>query len=151
MSSCPSGTSRTPSTVVSSTFTILVPLHILCLPFPLDPSPLICVDLVLPMGWVNSPDYLCSASETVADITNRYLLDPSSTFTVYPPTSSSYHTTTSSTASSSRLQYVDIYTDDLLCLVQGDPLQQTWVAKFSIRAIKEIFPCTPSEVKDSVS
>ena len=47
-----------------STFTYVVP------PLPTDTPTLMCIDLVLPMGWVNSPDMFCATSETVADVAN---------------------------------------------------------------------------------
>ena len=66
------------------------------------------------MGWVNSPDYLCSASETVADVANINLHEPSSKFTLYSPTTDMYPTTPNPSASLNRLQYVDVYMDDLI-------------------------------------
>ena len=38
-------------------------------PHPNEP-PLVAFPLVLPMGWVDSPRYLCAVTETVADLTN---------------------------------------------------------------------------------
>ena len=35
----------------------------------------LCVDLVLPMGWITSPPLFCAASETAADLANTYLAD----------------------------------------------------------------------------
>ena len=41
--------------------------------FPSNPDeePLVALPLALPMGWKNSPPIFCTATETVADITNR--------------------------------------------------------------------------------
>ena len=41
--------------------------------FPIeDPNnPLIALPLVLPMGWKNSPPVFCTATETIADLTNN--------------------------------------------------------------------------------
>jgi hypothetical protein len=36
-------------------------------------DPLIAFPMILPMGWVDSPQYLCAISETIADITNDRL------------------------------------------------------------------------------
>jgi hypothetical protein len=36
-------------------------------------DPLIAFPMILPMGWVDSPQYLCAISETIADITNERL------------------------------------------------------------------------------
>ena len=32
---------------------------------PADPSVLPCINMVLPMVWLNSPDFFCATSETV--------------------------------------------------------------------------------------
>ena len=37
---------------------------------PDDNIILICIDLVLPMGWVDSPKFFCAFSETLPDIAN---------------------------------------------------------------------------------
>ena len=37
-----------------------------------DEDPLIALPLVLPMGWVESPPWLCAATETVADLANSW-------------------------------------------------------------------------------
>ena len=74
-------------------FTYAVP------PLPANPTVIICIDLVLLMGWVNSPEFFCSASETVSDNGKSYALDLSSIFDVYPPTSGAYKTVDAQTAS----------------------------------------------------
>ena len=120
-------------------------------PLPTYISTLLCIDLVLPMGWVNSPDMFCAASNTVADVANCYLLDPTSAFTVYPPTAGTYYLAPYPTASAARIQYVDVYMDDLNCATQGYVGQQQRVSELTIRSKKEIFPSLLAEVKDSVS
>ena len=45
-------------------FTYIVPLA------PIDDCIIICIDLVLLMGWVDSPKFFCDFSETLADIAN---------------------------------------------------------------------------------
>ena len=67
------------------------------------------------MGWVNSPDMFCAASETFADVANGYLIDPTSAFEIYPPTAGTYYLDPSPTASSARLQYLDVYMDNFNC------------------------------------
>ena len=84
-------------------------------PLPTDISTLLCIDLVLTTGLANSPDVFCAASETVADVANSYLLDPTSAFEIYPPTAGTYSLAPSPTASAARLQYIDVYLDDLNC------------------------------------
>ena len=112
------------------TFTYVVP------PLPTDTSTLLCIDLFLPMSWVNSPDMFCAASEIVADVSNGYLIDPTSAFTIYPPTAGTYSLAPSLTASAARIQYLDVYMDDLNCATQGDVGQQQRAYELTIRYLK---------------
>ena len=56
------------------------------------------------MGWVNSPEFFCAASETVAVNTNVYAQDPDFTFVFYLPTTVAYKTAGSTTDSTDCLQ-----------------------------------------------
>ena len=116
-----------------------------------DPAVLLCIDLVLPMGWINSPDLFCSTSETVADVANQLINQPDAPVPSYGPTRALYHTVSSPTASPSRLQYADVYVDDINCVTQGDALQQQRVSELVLKALKDIYPHVPGETKDSVS
>ena len=111
-------------------FTYVVP------PLPSDTEILLCIDLVLPMGWVNSSDMLCAASETVADMANGYILDPTSAFKIYPSTARKYSTEPAPTASSARLQCTEVYMDDLMSATQGDMKQQQRVSELTLRSLK---------------
>ena len=126
-------------------FTYIVP------PLPSDIPTLLCIDFFLPMGWVNSTYMFYVASETGVGVDNGYLLDPTSAFEIYPPTSGTYSLATSPTSSAARLHYVDVYMDDFNCDTQVDVGQQQRTSKLTLRALKQIFPSLPSEVKDSVS
>ena len=57
----------------------------------------------------------------------------------------------SPTASPSRLQYADVYVDDINYVTQGDALQQQRVSELVLKALKDIYPHVPGETKDSVS
>ena len=116
-----------------------------------DPDILLCIDLVLPMGWVNSPDLFCSTSETVADVANQLINQPNTPVPIYGPTSDLYHTVSSPTASPSRLQHADVYVDDINCVAQGDALQQQRVTELVLQALKDVYPTVIGETKDSVS
>ena len=120
-------------------------------PLPGDPHLLLCIDLVLPMGWVNSPDLFCSTSEIVAGLANAYIKDANAYDPTYPPTASLYTTSPSPTSSNKRLQYVNVYMDDLNCATQGDSDQQRRVTELTIRSLKEVYPSIPQETRDSVS
>ena len=72
-------------------------------PVPSGTSCLLCIDLVIPMGWFNLTDFFCSASDIVADNANAYALEPTSHFAIYLPTYKVYHTTAAPSASPNRL------------------------------------------------
>ena len=76
------------------------------------------------MGWVNSPDLFCATSETVADLANIAFRDDLLVPGTHPPATMLYHSAPSPTAGPDRLQYVDVYMDDINCLTQGDDQQQ---------------------------
>ena len=78
----------------------------------------------------------CAASETVADVANGYLIDPTYAFKIYPPTAGTYSLAPSLTTSAARLQYVDVYMDDLNCATQEDVGQQQRVSQLTIRDLK---------------
>ena len=46
--------------------------------FPTEPGqePLVALPLVLPMGWKNSPPVFSTVTETIADLTNQRIQDP---------------------------------------------------------------------------
>ena len=108
----------------------------------------LCIDLVLPMGWVNSLDFFCSYSETLTDNYNTYTLNPNSLFDIYLPTSEAYHTSAALPASPDQLQYIDIYMDNILCATQGDSAQQQRISELILRALNEIISSVPGDIKD---
>ena len=59
---------------------------------PCDTSTYLYVDLVLPMGWVTSPPFFCTASDTAADLANVYMADHRSPTPEYGPTLGTYST-----------------------------------------------------------
>ena len=50
-------------------FAYLVP------PLPADETTELCVDLFIPMVWVNSLLFFCVASDMAADLANLYIAD----------------------------------------------------------------------------
>ena len=93
----------------------------------------------------------CKSLETVADVDNGYLLEPTSALSIYPPTVVTYSLAPPPTASAVRITYVDVYMDDLNYVTQGDVGKQQRASEITIRDLKEIFLYLPDEVKDSVS
>ena len=90
------------------------------------------------MGWVNSPDLFCATSETVADLANVAFHSDLPLTRTYSPTATLYHCAPSPTAGPDRLQYVDVYMDDLNCLSQGDSLQQQRLTEIVLSKLKMI-------------
>ena len=121
------------------------------LPIPSDLEPLLCIDLVLPMGWVNSPDLFCATSETVTDVANIAFRSDLQTQPPYPPTAGLYQPFPSPSAGSNRFQYADVYMDDINCLTQGDEQQQQRVTEIVLRTLKLVYPTVNGELKDSIS
>ena len=93
----------------------------------------------------------CATSEIVAEVANGYLLDPTSVFEIHPLTAGTYSLDPSPNSSAARLQYADVYVDDLNCATQGDVGSHQGASELTIRALKEIFPSLLSAVKYSVS
>ena len=62
-------------------------------PLPSDTTIYLCVDLVLPMGWVSSPPFFGAASETASDLANFYMAN--NFLPKYGPTLGTYSTVTS--------------------------------------------------------
>ena len=56
-------------------------------PLPAYETTFICVELLILMDWVKFALLFCAASETLKDMENLYIADPSSSFTKYGPTS----------------------------------------------------------------
>jgi hypothetical protein len=97
---------------------------------------LIAIPLVLPMGWTESPPFFCTTTETIADLANATLAQ----HPVVATHCLECHTLPSAEVialnnrplaptvavrpySKERLSYVDVYLDDLIGLLQYDPLQ----------------------------
>jgi hypothetical protein len=105
-------------------------------------EPLVALPLVLPMGWTNSPPIFTTATETIADLANQRLassirdkshhLDQLAHHITPKVTTVHTHEVPTSNVlpapklrdpslptNSKRLQYVDVFVDDFLALVQG--------------------------------
>ena len=103
------------------------------------------------MDWVNSPEFFCSASNTLTDNANAYALDPTSPLLIYLSTVEAYHTSAALTVSPNQLHYIDVYMDDMLCTDQGGTAQQQRFLDLTLKSLKEISPSVPGEIKDSAS
>ena len=109
------------------------------------------MDLVLPMGCVSSPPFLCAAVETAEDLSNGDMADNCSFTQEYGPTSGTYLIVPTHPAYEERFQATDIYMSDLNCLAQGSPAQQRRVTEMVLQGIKDICPSLLTKIKDSIS
>ena len=70
---------------------VLCPADVVAFSYVVTPLPsytdiYLCVDFVLPMGWVSSSPFFCTASKTAADLANAYLADDCLPTPEYSPT-----------------------------------------------------------------
>ena len=115
------------------TLAALLPLHD-------DETPLVALPLVLPMGWVHSPNHLCAVTETICDITNDRLQsdninwDPHHLSPLADTPSALLPNTSAATnvpqvCSRGPLQrpcnFVEVYMDDFIMACQLPPFQRT--------------------------
>ena len=131
--------------------------------FPTSPGdePLVAQPLVLPMGWTNSPPIFTTATETIADIANQRLAssikDKPHHFDELAHHITPQMTTVNTNevlpsnalpapklrdpslpTNSKKLQYVDVFVDDFLALVQGKRNQRR-VRRILMEAVDDVF------------
>ena len=131
--------------------------------FPTEPGcpPLVALPLVLPMGWKNSPPIFTTGTETVADVANANIRDPTYTPPPHhldkladsipipaPPPKPSQLDLLSRDPSLPQAPiqgYVDVFMDDFLALVQGTA-DQSRVRSTLMHAIDTVFrPLNPQD------
>jgi hypothetical protein len=128
--------------------------------FP-DKEPLVAFPMILPMGWVDSPNFLCAVTETIADLANTRFDSNSMTTTVHrlnntqpdkePRIATTFHgipppTTCSQGPLKPPLNFTDVYMDDFLAASQlsGADLDQACSTLFeAIDAV--LHPLLPTD------
>jgi hypothetical protein len=137
----------------------------LAVAFPNRPGeePLIAIPLALPMGWKNSPPIFSTATETIADLANRRLLQrrPERPHRLddiadSQPEPSAEHSPTADARATAvplpdrrdphiaaarrrKLHVVDIYVDDFIAAAQGDRPTLRRVRRTLLHAIDDVF------------
>jgi hypothetical protein len=135
-----------------------------------DVEPLVAFPLTLPMGWVESPPYFCTATETVANLANavstqrnlpphplEHLADIPPPPIELPHTSSSTHLLghrplpepvahSSLAPLRAPVLYHDIYVDDYMSLAQGTPRRRTQHWRALLHSLDDIF--RPKDAQD---
>ena len=119
---------------------------------------MLVVPTSLQMGWVKSPPYFCSATETVRDIITEYTKHPVGTlprhkFEKYTTGNVDYvQLLDQDTANSSFAYMVEVYVDDFMSLVipvSKDQLRH--VATAVMRVIHDVFPPDCDDGNDPIS
>ena len=110
---------------------------------------IICVDLVLTIGWVDSPNLLCSFLETLTDAANA-LFDTDLPVPAYGDISDLSSTGQVPPHTYRSLTHIDCYMDDIISAVQGVLEIQHQVFDSIVCAFKCMFTSLPEESKDWV-
>jgi hypothetical protein len=135
-----------------------------------DEEPLVAFPLTLPIGWVESPPYFCTATETLANLANavptqrnlpphplEHLADTLPPPIELPHTSSSTHLLghrplpepvahSSLAPFRAPVLYHDIYVDDYMSLAQGTPRRCTQHRRALLHSLDDIF--RPKDAQD---
>ena len=138
-----------------------IPTLAALLPIQTDESPLVALPMVLPMGWVHSPNYLCAVTETICDLTNARLLsndinwNPHHLSTLADSAPTTQPTTllpsdTPSICSRGPLQrpcnFTDVYMDDFIMACQLPASQRTAVRNTLFHCIDSVLrPLSPND------
>ena len=86
------------------------------------PNPELVVPTTLQMGWIESPPYFCSASETAWDVANQYAelplgSQPDHALLPYTNTHPDYLTLPATDANNDLAYVMEVYVDDFIALV----------------------------------
>ena len=117
---------------------------------PGDKGRVICINLVLPMGWVVSPKFFCAYLETLTDIENT-LVDTDLPVPSYGTISDIPATGPGPPHTPESLTDIDCYMDDFISAVQGVPDRQHRVFDGTFCALKWLFLSLLGELKELVS
>jgi hypothetical protein len=137
-----------------------IPKLAVSLPPLLGEEPLLALPLVLPMGWTELPPNFCTATETVADVTNQRLLNhwkppphrledladsqPKDSLETTATLTKGSATTPPSTRPHNRrtqklpLKKVDVSVDDFVAMAQGDKQQLSKVRRTLLHTLDEV-------------
>lgn len=149
-----------------------IPLQLACIPtlgallprMTGEPQ-LVAFPLILPMGWVESPPYFCSVSETIADLTNNALQQLQglphrleSLADIRPPRLRTGHRRTAKDTSCQLppprytaapcppIRYADVYMDDEIGVVQGDSTVRRQTRQAFLHSVDQVLrPLDPGD------
>ena len=96
------------------TFAYVIPLT------PDDDGIIICINLVLLIGWMDPPNFFCTFSEILTDVANA-LIDTARTVPEYGTIAKIPATGPGTPDAQESLIHIDCYVDDIISAVQGTP------------------------------
>ncbi len=119
-------------------------------------DPVLVVPTSLQMGWIESPPYFCTASETARDVAMQYLDVPIGELPPHPfvaHTHGSPEFNTLPTSSASDLPYLlEVYVDDFIGLAIPTSQQQLdHVSSATMYGIHDVFPPAAKPADDPIS
>jgi hypothetical protein len=123
---------------------------------PSEPVKLV-VPSALQMGWVESPAYFCTASETAWDVTTTYIEGPLSSITdhkfIHHAMNSTDITQLPMAVEDNELRYfVEVYMDDFIPIAIASSQEQLrHVANGVLHGIHDIFPSHREASEDPIS
>ena len=102
---------------------------------PGDEGKIICINLVLSMGWVDFPKFFCAFSETLTDVSNA-LADIDLPVLSYVAISEIPATGPGPPHTPESLNHINYYMDDVISVVQGGLDRQHRVFDGTFRTLK---------------
>ena len=123
-----------------------------------EPTRLV-VPTSLQMGWIESPPYFCTASETARDVAQQYVEQevgtmPNHKFLPHTTTSKEYaNLPTTNKAGEGGLNYmVEVYVDDFISLARAtSQAQLDHVANSVMTGVHDVFPADAVDTNDPLS
>ena len=115
-----------------------------------DDGVIICIDMILPMGWVDSPKFFYDFFETLTDAANA-LVDTELPVPAYRAITTIPATRPPHPHTRKSLTHIDCYMDSVISSIQGGPKIQHRVFDGTVCALKWIFPSLPQDSKDSMN
>ena len=119
-------------------------------------DPVLVVPTSLQMGWIESPPYFCTASETARDIAMQYAELPIGGLTSHPllpHTQGSSEATSLPLTSTNDLRYLlEVYMDDFIALaIPASQQHLDHVASSTMFGIHDVFPPAKVTADDPIS
>ena len=121
-------------------------------------NPTLVIPTSLQMGWIESPAYFCTASETARDVATVYIDTPVGSlpphkFCGYTQTSDDYTRLPTEVAGLSDLWYLlEVFVDDFIGLaIPQSRMQLDHIATGTMTGVHDVFPPDDTDANDPIS